>query len=71
VLLIGSALNMALNGLFFVQLAIYFAVLADSDPLFLRIIVHSFSILDIFQTGMHFHFIHRILRILVLIPYLV
>ncbi|KAF9512389.1 hypothetical protein BS47DRAFT_1067398 [Hydnum rufescens UP504] len=42
---------MALNILFLVQLAIYFTVLADSDPLFLRIIVYLFSILDIFQTA--------------------
>ena len=67
-LFVANALNIALNGLFLLQLGIYVGVLAESDPLFLRVIVYLFSIVDIFHTGVRLRFIHHILKILVLIP---
>ncbi|KAF9515751.1 hypothetical protein BS47DRAFT_743965 [Hydnum rufescens UP504] len=50
-LLVANALNIALNTAYFMQLGIYSSVLADTDPVFLRVIVYSFSIFDFLHTA--------------------
>ncbi|KAF9519476.1 hypothetical protein BS47DRAFT_1150542 [Hydnum rufescens UP504] len=61
--LVANVLNIVLNSVYLLQLGIYFNALADTDPAFLRVIVYSFSVFDVFHTGIHLCFLHHILRI--------
>ncbi|KAF9519469.1 hypothetical protein BS47DRAFT_1336907 [Hydnum rufescens UP504] len=65
-LLVASTLNMALNGLYLIQVGFYSGALAETDPLFLRVIVYSFTLFDLFHTttmtcltwGLHHGLLH-------------
>ncbi|KAF9519473.1 hypothetical protein BS47DRAFT_1481953, partial [Hydnum rufescens UP504] len=65
-LLVANVFNIVLNIAYLLQLGIYFNALADTDPAFLRVIVYSFSVFDVFHTvtmaclgwNLHAEFLH-------------